>query len=90
MAEYDASYYEIRELQAELSSEGITKEELNLDDYAGLTYRELKGIVQAAVARKKKKDQVKDAIRRKGAGDYGRPCDNAATSSQRPVDGTAG
>ena len=32
MAEYDASYYEIQELQAELRSEGITKEELNLDD----------------------------------------------------------
>ena len=90
MAEYDAGYYEIQELQAELSSEGITKEELNLDDYAGLTYRELKGIVQAAVASKKKRAQVQDAITRKGLSDYGRPGDNAATSSQRPVDGTAG
>lgn len=89
MAEYDAGYYEIQELQAELSSEGITKEELNLDDYAGLTYRELKGIVQTAVARKKKA-QVQDAIIRKGFSDYGRPGDNAATSSQRPVDCTAG
>lgn len=89
MAEYDAGYYEIQELQAELRSEGITKEELNLDDYAGLTYRELKGIVQAAVARKKKA-QVQDAIIRKGLSDYGRPGDNAATSSQRSVDCTTG
>ena len=51
---YDASDYEIRMLQEELAKNGITEEELDLCNYAGPTYTELNGIVQCAIARKKR------------------------------------
>lgn len=51
---YDADWYEIKELQGKLEQNGISKEQLNLDQYAGLTYRELSGIVESAIASKKK------------------------------------
>ena len=53
---YDADYYEIQELQQKLKQNGISKEQLDLSNYAGLTRRELEGIVNAAIARKKKKE----------------------------------
>lgn len=53
---YDAGYYEINQLQDELAKNGISKNQLNLDNYAGLTYQELKGIVKAAIANKKKQE----------------------------------
>lgn len=53
---YDAGYHEITRLQDELAKSGITKDQLNLDNYAGLTYPELKGIVTSAIANKKKQE----------------------------------
>ena len=53
---YDAEWYEIEELQKKLAQNGISKEQLDLDNYAGLTRRELEGIVNSAIARKKKKE----------------------------------
>lgn len=53
---YDADWYEIEELQRKLVRSGISKEQLDLSNYAGLTRRELEGIVNAAIARKKKKE----------------------------------
>lgn len=53
---YDASYEQIQQLQSELLRNGITKEQVNLDNLAGATYRELKGVVNAAIAAKKKKE----------------------------------
>lgn len=38
----DMKYY-----QDQLAAKGITKEMLNMDDYAGLTARELQGIVES-------------------------------------------
>lgn len=52
---YDAEYYEIQELQKKLAKNGISKEQLDLDNYAGLTRRELDGIVNIAIANKNKK-----------------------------------
>lgn len=45
----DATYQEICELQKELAAHGISKEQLDLDNYAGLAQRELQGIVKAAI-----------------------------------------
>lgn len=45
--EGDMSYY-----QNQLSEKGITKEMLDMDNYAGLTARELQGIVDSARIRK--------------------------------------
>lgn len=53
---YDASDYEINMLQNELAKNGISQDQLDLCNYAGLTYTELKGIVNAAIANKKKKE----------------------------------
>lgn len=44
----DMAYY-----QNQLARKGITKDMLNMDDYAGLTARELQGIVDSVqIARK--------------------------------------
>ena len=53
---YDAGDYEIEMLQGELARNGISQDQLDLCNYAGLTYTELKGIVNAAIANKKKKE----------------------------------
>lgn len=53
---YDAGDYEIEMLQNELARNGISQDQLDLCNYAGLTYTELKGIVNAAIANKKKKE----------------------------------
>lgn len=53
---YDAGDYEIRLLQGELAKNGISQDQLDLCDYAGLTYPELKGIVNAAIANKKRRE----------------------------------
>ncbi len=51
---YDAGDYEIRLLQGELAKNGISQDQLDLGNYAGLTYCELKGVVNAAIANKKR------------------------------------
>lgn len=53
---YDASDYEINLLQYELAKKGISQDQLDLCNYAGLTYPELKGIVNAAIVNKKRKE----------------------------------
>lgn len=53
---YDADDYEIILLQGELARNGIPQNELDLCNYAGLTYSELKGIVKSAIASKKKRE----------------------------------
>ena len=53
---YDAGDYEIDMLQKELAKNGISQDQLDLCNYAGLTYPELKSIVNAAIANKKKKE----------------------------------
>lgn len=53
---YDAGDYEIDMLQNELAKNGISQDQLDLCNYAGLTYPELKSIVNAAIANKKKKE----------------------------------
>lgn len=53
---YDASDYEINLLQYELAKNGISQDQLDLCNYAGLTYPELKGIVNAAIVNKKRKE----------------------------------
>lgn len=57
---YDAGDYEINMLQNELAKNGISQDQLDLCNYAGLTYTELKGIVNAAIANKKKKEAQKN------------------------------
>ena len=57
---YDAGDYEIDMLQNELAKNGISQDQLDLCNYAGLTYPELKGIVNAAIANKKKKEAKKN------------------------------
>ncbi len=47
----DMEYY-----QKQLAEKGITKEMLNMDNYAGLTARELQGIVDHARLVKKRKN----------------------------------
>lgn len=42
--------------QKQLAEKGITKEMLNMDNYAGLTARELQGIVDRARLVKKRKN----------------------------------
>lgn len=54
MYEYDASDSQIERLQTILTQNGITTEQLDLTDYIGLTYTELKGMVDAALAWKQK------------------------------------
>lgn len=55
---YDASYEQIKYLQNLLADKGISKDEINLDNYAGLTYREIKSICDVAIKRKEKKENV--------------------------------
>ena len=47
----DMSYY-----QEQLAKKGITKEMFNMDKYAGLTARELQGIVDSVQLVKKQRD----------------------------------
>ena len=53
---YDAGDYEINLLQNELAKNGISQDQLDLCNYAGLTFPELKGIVNAAIANRKRKE----------------------------------
>lgn len=54
---YDATDSEIQALQNKLAVNGISKEQLDLGNYAGLTYSELNGIVTGAISYKEKKEQ---------------------------------
>ena len=49
MYEYDATDRQIERLQLTLAQHGISKAKLDLSDYVGLTYTELKGIVDNAI-----------------------------------------
>ena len=49
MYEYDATDRQIEMLQLRLARNGISKARLDLSDYVGLTYTELKGIVDDAI-----------------------------------------
>lgn len=55
---YDAGDYEINMLQNELAKNGISQDQLDLCNYAGLTYPELKGIVNVAIANKKRREAL--------------------------------
>jgi hypothetical protein len=55
MFEPDADSAEIYALQKKLQKHGISREELDLGNYAGLTYTELNSIVKAAIAAKEAK-----------------------------------
>lgn len=57
MFESDADDFEIYSLQKMLAKHGISREELDLSDYAGLTYRELKGLATTAIKRKKRESK---------------------------------
>ncbi len=57
---YDAEDYEINMLQNELAENGISQDQLDLCNYVGLTYPELKSIVNAAIVNKKKKEVKKN------------------------------
>ena len=52
MYEYDYSG-DMEFYQKQLAAKGITKEMLNMDNYAGLTARELQGIVDSVRMKKK-------------------------------------
>ncbi len=52
MYEYDYSG-DMAFYQSQLAAKGITKEMLNMDNYAGLTARELQGIVDSVRLKKK-------------------------------------
>lgn len=56
MHEYDASDLQIRELQNKLARYGVTENELDLGNYAGLTYRQLSAIVNQAIEKKQRSD----------------------------------
>ena len=58
---YDANDRQIELLQRRLERRGITKAQLNLGNYAGLTFSELSGIVDNAIRvnDKKKKEASK-------------------------------
>lgn len=53
---YDAEYEDIQRFQKKLAKHGITKKDLDLDMYAGLTCAEFDSIVKAAIAKKRKED----------------------------------
>ena len=53
--EPDADSAEIYALQQKLQRNGISREELDLGNYAGLTYTELSSIVKAAIKQKEAK-----------------------------------
>ena len=73
---YDAGDYEIDMLQNELAKNGISREQLDLCNYAGLTYRQLRGIVNTAIANKKRREALAN----------GRPGKNTSESGERPSD----
>lgn len=51
---YELDYQgDMKFYQDQLAKKGITKEMLNMDNYAGLTARELQGIVDSAQLKKK-------------------------------------
>ncbi len=51
---YERDYEESMDFfQNQLAAKGITKEMLNMDNYAGLTARELQGIVDGVQLKKK-------------------------------------
>lgn len=77
---YDAGDYEINMLQKELAKSGISKDQLDLCNYAGLTYPELKGIVNAAITNKKMKEALAN----------GRQSSDTSESSERPADEAEG
>lgn len=52
---YDANDRQIELLQRRLESQGITKAQLDLRNYAGLTFRELSSIVDNAIRVNNKK-----------------------------------
>lgn len=51
MYEYDAVDYEFRMLQERLEAAGITPDKFDLTYYVGCTYRELKSLVDAVIAK---------------------------------------
>ena len=55
MHDYDASFSEVCELERDLNKAGVTKEQFNLDNLAGATYREMKGMVDWAIKKYGKK-----------------------------------
>lgn len=55
MREYDANEYEIQKLKDRLDAEGITKDEFDIGNYSGLTYRELCAVVEMAIVRHRRK-----------------------------------
>jgi len=58
MFEPDADGAEIYALQQKLQKHGISRDQLDLGNYAGLTYTELNSIVKAAI--KQKESQKKE------------------------------
>ena len=50
--DYDGDF---SEFERELEKAGITKEEFDITNYAGATYRQLQSIVKSAIANKQKK-----------------------------------
>ena len=52
MIDYDATDSDIRVMQAELLEYGITREKLDLSNYVGCTYREIRSIQRLAIQQK--------------------------------------
>lgn len=57
--DYDASDAQMDNLQRELDKAGVTKEEFDLSNLCGATYREMKHTVDAVLAWKAKKEAAK-------------------------------
>ena len=77
---YDAGDYEINMLQRMLAANGISKDQLDLCNYAGLTYIELSGIVHETIANKKRREALAN----------GRQSSDTSESSERPADEAEG
>ena len=73
---YDAGDYEINLLQKELAKSGIAQDQLDLSNYAGLTYPELRSIVDAAITNKKMKEALSN----------GRPSSDTSGGSKGTAD----
>lgn len=56
----DADYRQIQMLQKKLDENGISREELDLDMYAGLTYSELKSICDYKIKKKMERENNAD------------------------------
>lgn len=56
MNDYDASFTEVCKLERELNKAGVAKEQFNLDNLAGCTYREMKSMVDLAIKKYGKKE----------------------------------